>query len=90
MYFTPATRKPPLWIFLGSDLSEYEAMTPSISAGETWPHRQSSNLAPGFSANATSRAVPEALSGWVGHMDGRGRKCRRTVKPGVVAHTLVP
>ena len=35
MYFSPATRKPPLWIFLTSEVSEYEAITSFISAGKT-------------------------------------------------------
>lgn len=53
MYFSLAIRKPPLWIFLTSDLSEYEAMTSFISAGETWPDRQCSNSAPALLPHAT-------------------------------------
>ena len=81
MYFSPATRKPLLCIFLTSDVSEYEAMISFISAGDTWTNRQSSSSASQFLPHATSSSE---------YMYGRSRNGRHTVKPGDEAQTLVP
>ena len=90
MYFSPATRKPPLWIFFTSDVSEYEAMTSFISAGDTWPHRQSSSLALNSSNTLLLRAPSRVLNEYIELVDGRSRNCQRTVKPWDEAQTLVP